>query len=198
MMEFFVDQGDTIMQGRLTDELEYVRQHRKKQSDNARAKYRKNNNSQSAMGVPNVSQNAAPIPTPIPNTSSLRSDVAREQKNGFAEWYANYPNKVGRADAERAFSKALTKASPRELHDGLDRYLAKTDDRPWCNPATWLRQERWADQPAAVARAGPMSGKRHVTHVITDLLKEMENAESSRLLETDKPAFDLLSPSEQR
>jgi hypothetical protein len=28
------------------------------------------------------------------------------------------------------------------------RYIGKTDDRPWCNPATWLNQERWADQPA--------------------------------------------------
>jgi hypothetical protein len=35
------------------------------------------------------------------------------------------------------------------LMDGLARYVAKTDDRPWCNPATWLHQARWEDQPAA-------------------------------------------------
>ena len=30
----------------------------------------------------------------------------------------------------------------------LQRYVNKTDDRPWCNPATWLNGERWDDQPA--------------------------------------------------
>jgi hypothetical protein len=32
---------------------------------------------------------------------------------------------------------------------GLEAYVDKTDDRPWCNPATWLNEGRWDDQPAA-------------------------------------------------
>lgn len=33
----------------------------------------------------------------------------------------------------------------------MQRYIAtKPPDRNWCNPATWLNQERWRDEPAAV------------------------------------------------
>jgi hypothetical protein len=70
----------------------------------------------------------------------------------FAEWYAIYPHKVGKAAAERAFGKARRKASLQILIDGLNRYiLEKPPDRSWCNPATWLNEERWADEPAAPA-----------------------------------------------
>lgn len=48
-----------------------------------------------------------------------------------------------------------------DLMAGLRRYVAKTDDRPWSNPATWLNQDRWDDQPAPVPRnrAPPPSGR---------------------------------------
>lgn len=67
----------------------------------------------------------------------------------FAEWYEKYPHKVGKAAAEKAYSGALKKADPEALAAGLEAYIAaKPPDRAWCNPATWLHQERWLDQPA--------------------------------------------------
>jgi hypothetical protein len=62
-------------------------------------------------------------------------------------WTA-FPNKVGKADAMKAFDKASNKVTPEVLFPALDRYANKSDDRPFCNPATWLNQERWLDQPA--------------------------------------------------
>ncbi|TBY41617.1 hypothetical protein E0H54_30990 [Rhizobium leguminosarum bv. viciae] len=52
-----------------------------------------------------------------------------------------------------SFLKARSKADLETIMAGLRAYSAKTDDRPWCNPATWLNQDRWNDAPAVVPRA---------------------------------------------
>ena len=69
----------------------------------------------------------------------------------FRDWYEKYPHKVGRAAAEKAFPSALAKAGSIDvLMAGVDAYRrTKPPDRPWCNPATWLNQERWLDRPAS-------------------------------------------------
>lgn len=74
---------------------------------------------------------------------------ARDARSPFSEFWAIYPHKVGKRDAEAAFLKALTRADLATILDGVRRYAAKTDDRPWCNPATFLNQDRWTDMPAA-------------------------------------------------
>lgn len=55
----------------------------------------------------------------------------------------------------KALIKASQKVVPDVLFPALHRYRTKTDDRPFCNPATWLNQERWLDQPAANGSRGP-------------------------------------------
>ena len=65
----------------------------------------------------------------------------------FAEFYAAYPHKVGKRAAATAFERARRRVPMAEIMAGLTRYAAKTDDRPWCNPATWLNQDRCHDQP---------------------------------------------------
>jgi hypothetical protein len=99
-------------------------------------------------------------------TSSLRSDVAREGTTsapmarlefGHTFWPA-YPHKVGRRAAEEAFVRARRKATLTEIMDGLARYKSdKPPDRQWLNPATFLNQERWTDEPAPPA-AKPVNG----------------------------------------
>jgi hypothetical protein len=64
-------------------------------------------------------------------------------------FWAAFPNKIGKAEAMKAFDKASNKVTPEVLFPALNRYVNKSDDRPFCNPATWLNQERWLDQPAA-------------------------------------------------
>jgi uncharacterized protein YdaU (DUF1376 family) len=95
-----------------------------------------------------------PQPQPQPqNLSSLRSQRARDADEAFHAWWKEYPHKVGVGAARKAYHKALTIASPAELLDGLRRYKdTKPTDQKWCNPATWLNQERWRDEPAPPAR----------------------------------------------
>lgn len=87
----------------------------------------------------------------------------------FETWYSDYPHKVGKAAAKKAFVKAIEKASLGELVEGVRAYVkTKPPDRNWCNPATWLNQERWKDQP----------GETNVTDQYHDLGKDSVNAVS--------------------
>lgn len=66
----------------------------------------------------------------------------------FDEWWKSYPHKIGKGAADKAYHKALKKAQAHELLDGIEKYKkSKPPDRAWCNPATWLNQERWKDEP---------------------------------------------------
>jgi uncharacterized protein YdaU (DUF1376 family) len=82
------------------------------------------------------------------------------KEEDWQRFWNEYPNKIGKADARKSFNKATKKVSPEILFQGLDKYVHKTDDRPFCNPATWLNQERWTDEPA-VANGHRGNGTRH-------------------------------------
>lgn len=84
--------------------------------------------------------------TPIPVSEARASSTDRTRE--FAEFWSLFPNKVGKRDAEKAFASARSRAPFAAIMTGVRRYLTKTDDRAWCNPATFLNQDRWEDQPA--------------------------------------------------
>lgn len=88
----------------------------------------------------------------------------------FDEFWKLYPHKIGKSAARREFERVRKAKSVdfTELIEALRRYVAKTDDRPWCNPATWLHQGRWEDQPAADER-GKHEQKRTVQQAARDL-----------------------------
>ncbi|MET3602162.1 hypothetical protein ABID12_004130 [Martelella mangrovi] len=72
-----------------------------------------------------------------------------------------YPHKVAKPAALKAWCSARQRAERDTIMAGLNRYVAKQDDRPWCNLSTWLNQDRWNDRPAtSPARAPPVSGGR--------------------------------------
>jgi biotin operon repressor len=85
--------------------------------------------------------------TERPLSSSPEKERARAPGE-FERFWSQYPHKVGKRDAARAYAKARSRAPFAAIMAGLARYAAKTDDRPWCNPSTFLNQDRWADQPA--------------------------------------------------
>ena len=72
--------------------------------------------------------------------------------DAFDRWYAGYPHKVGPAAARKAFARieAGDAVAFETLVDAVQRYRrTKPAEHAWCNPATWLNQERWGDEPAA-------------------------------------------------
>lgn len=107
---------------------------------------------QSVTPFPSEVSPRTPFPTnPIPVPPS--PPKGGSSPAGFDAFWADYPNKVGKAVASKAFQQARQRAPIETIMAGLARYVAKTDDRPWCNPATWLNQDRWDDQPAAAPQS---------------------------------------------
>ena len=93
----------------------------------------------------------------------------------FEQWYGGYPHKVGKAAARKSFFAARSSGVELEtLIRARDRYIGtKPPDRPWCNPATWLNQERWLDEPAqvdlrAAARPPPAHGFAGVARTLME------------------------------
>jgi hypothetical protein len=120
------------------------------------------------------------IPPTPPKEKTTPSNSVSVGAREFDQFWSLFPNKVGKRDAERAFANARSRAPLDAILDGLRRYAAKTDDRPWCNPATFLNQNRWEDQPATApprqhSTASPpvsnfnailddLQGKTHASH----------------------------------
>jgi hypothetical protein len=76
--------------------------------------------------------------------------------DAFERFWEAFPHKVGKAAAAASFRRMveLRKVRFAELMDGLARYVAaKPPDRSWLNPASFLDQERWQDEPAPPPRA---------------------------------------------
>lgn len=98
-----------------------------------------------------------PMPAIIAAVKDAEDGGRRNLAGNFAAWWAAFPNKVGKGAAEKAYEKAIRLAAPEVLLDGVHRYAAKRDDRPWCNPATWLNQRRWEDEAPQPIATRPKS-----------------------------------------
>ena len=69
----------------------------------------------------------------------------------FGLFWGRWPNKVGKNAALKAPRSALKRACHAEIMAGVENYIRdKPPDRHWLNPATFLNQDRWSDQPAQV------------------------------------------------
>lgn len=82
----------------------------------------------------------------------------------FDEFWQAYPRKVGKADAQRAWSRAVRKTNPDKILAGLHGYPFDTSRAQFVpHPATWLNGARWEDDPSAVAPVAP-SGNGHTPY----------------------------------
>jgi hypothetical protein len=124
-------------------------------------------------------------------TSTQKIEPQQEERNAlareFAEFWTECPNKVGKPKAKAAFGAARKRASFEAIMAGLRRYIAsKPADRAWLNPQTFLNQDRWDDQPAAVlplARAGPAAQPN-----LSQIYATKERMERERDLQQLEPA----------
>jgi uncharacterized protein YdaU (DUF1376 family) len=113
----------------------------------------KNNKIDQAKLVANAKQNGSTHTHTL--SSSLRSEdlstanAVSSSKQDFDAWWKGYPHKVGKGAAAKAFKAARKLVELNDLVSAVIRYVeSKPPDRPYCNPATWLNQQRWLDQPA--------------------------------------------------
>jgi len=152
--------GESLTNYRAVIELETLAKVQEKQSQNASRPRKNNNLAEPRLNHTEPDTDTDKKETPKPpkgGSSPTPKQPIRQAKNpmgwpadGWERFWLIYPNKVGKADARKAFDRAQARASiPFEaLIAGLEAYVSKTDDRPWCNPSTWLNQDRWEDRPA--------------------------------------------------
>ena len=72
----------------------------------------------------------------------------------FEEFWMIYPRRVAKAEARRAWKTAIRSAPVDEIMEGARRYTAETEGRDpahIAHPATWLRGQRWEDEPGSNA-----------------------------------------------
>jgi uncharacterized protein YdaU (DUF1376 family) len=91
------------------------------------------------------------LPQPQPQLIDKSINRARTKvpsaASRFDEFYKAYPNKVRKPEAVKAYAKVADEHD--DIMSGLARYIKnKPSTREWCNPATFLNQRRWEDEPA--------------------------------------------------
>lgn len=90
-----------------------------------------------------------PAPTTTPNNSHLQSKSTAIAASVFEDFWAIYPRKEGKGAARKALPKALKIVEADELLAVVRSFavrMAGTEPRFIPFPATWLNQERWADE----------------------------------------------------
>lgn len=87
---------------------------------------------------------------PHTQTHSQRAEAQAAIAAEFTQWYADYPKKVAKPEALKAFTKARKLVDLETLTEGLSRYKetikkAGTERQFIANPASWLNAGRWED-----------------------------------------------------
>jgi len=78
--------------------------------------------------------------------------TVRLPPGAFDQFWQLYPKKVGKDAARKAFTTAVRRAGLEPIVLGVKRYAADPNlpERQYVpNPATWLNQGRWDDEPCA-------------------------------------------------
>lgn len=109
-----------------------------------------------AKRAANARWNAPSMPQAmqVASESSMPRKKERETttSSDFDTFWDQYPRKIAKGNAAKAFDKALTKTDATTILNGLANYLpawAQTEEKFIPHAATWLNGERWADQVAA-------------------------------------------------
>lgn len=80
----------------------------------------------------------------------------------FDQFWAQYPRKVGKLAAQKAFSRATKLTTVESIHSALrnlQQEMRGKDQQFIPHPATWLNQGRWDDEPtrAGISPSSPWS-----------------------------------------
>lgn len=95
--------------------------------------------------------NLAPLTSfePSAEPSAEPSERKRALAAEFDVFWAAYPSKVDKAKAEKCFPKARKRASLERMLEAIEYARQRSPmwrDNKFCNPTTWLNNERWNDE----------------------------------------------------
>ena len=88
--------------------------------------------------------------TNLPASRRLALAAQAQIQAEFDEWWEMVPRKKAKGGALKAYRTARKKVSAETIFDGTRRWVAESKGKDLAYvpyPATWLNQERWADDP---------------------------------------------------
>jgi hypothetical protein len=89
---------------------------------------------------------------PSVEPSEEPSEKTRSLDAEFDVFWSAYPSKVDKAKARKSFPKARKRASLERMLGAIEharQFSPRWRDNVFCNPTTWLNNERWNDEFAA-------------------------------------------------
>lgn len=90
------------------------------------------------------------------------TDISLVVSTSFSRFWSKYPRRIGKQDAFRAWKKHGCHKLVEEIIVALDRqhaWMTREEGRFIPNPATWLNQGRWDDEPPQ--SFGPQERRPH-------------------------------------
>ena len=113
-------------------------------------------------------------PNPVSINPVIKPCNLMVEGPSFDDFWAVVPKKVAKPKAKKAWDKAIKQATPELIIAGMERYAKEkhgTDKQFTAHPATWLNDERWADD------ASPQHAQRGNTFLdkVRQQMKGTEN-----------------------
>jgi len=113
-------------------------------------------------------------PSLTPSSSPSRKERKYCPNPLFDRFWAIYPLKVGKGQAQRAWLGAVRKADPEKIIDGVERYPWPPDPAFLPHASTWLNGLRWEDdlpgmKPAKLSQADLDDQERKRLEFLKDL-----------------------------
>jgi uncharacterized protein YdaU (DUF1376 family) len=164
-LESLLGEGKLILVGgcidnkRASKERENRQKTSAKQSVNASSRWqdgaKKPNKNNGRSKPPHESGNAKPMPTRTRTRSQKpeKKHIDAEHDEHFGIWWLQYPRKLNKAAARKAYPGAVKKSSHVELLAAIMRLgpaMARGDPSFIPHPATWLNGERWHDDESSI------------------------------------------------
>jgi len=121
-----------------------------------------------------------PDPGPVPGASAKHQPYAPDEAalaEGFARFWAAYPNKIGKREAWQLWwtlrpSAILIEQLLAAIHRQSETHRWQADEGRYIpKPATWLRQHRWEDETTPAAGGAPE--RLHVVRGIRETLAHL-------------------------
>jgi hypothetical protein len=130
---------------RVRDEAERKRREAEERGDSVRA------------NSPRSSRSVTPTPTrPDPKENTNAADAAE-----FDAFWKQYPRKIGKTAASKAYTKARKDVSAEVIATGLENakavwFASNTEERFIPHAATWLNGGRWEDEQETIPGTQPV------------------------------------------
>jgi uncharacterized protein YdaU (DUF1376 family) len=148
--EFFIVEGNVWTHARVEDDLEKIREKSAKASFAGKR-------SVVARGLSERSTSAEQSLNHKEEDKEEEEDKDISKKSLFVEFWNEYPLKVGKGAAIKAFEKAIRTTDAGIIIKGAQRY--KSDPNRvqgyTAHAATWLNAQRWLDEPLPMRNLSP-------------------------------------------